>query len=55
VTVYPSFDEVIAAHAQVIARFGGLPGLRDRAALESALGRPRSGYYRDVIEEAAVL
>jgi death-on-curing protein len=32
-----------------------LPGLRDRAALESALGRPRSGYYRDMIEEAAAL
>jgi death-on-curing protein len=55
VTVYPSFDEVIAAHAQLIAKFGGSPGLRDRAALESALGRPGSGYYRDVIEEAAAL
>ena len=27
--------------------------MRDHAALESALARPRSGYYRDLIQEAA--
>src|SRR5262245_35038562 len=36
-------------------RFGGAGGLRDRGALEAALARPRSGYYADVIEEAAAL
>jgi death-on-curing protein len=39
----------------LIARFGGVAGIRDRSALESALARPRSGYYPDVIQEAAAL
>jgi death-on-curing protein len=55
VTAYPTVDEVIAVHAQLIARFGGSLGIRDRAALESALARPRSGYYSDLIQEAAAL
>ena len=29
--------------------------MRDRGALESALARPQSGYYVDVIQEAAAL
>jgi death-on-curing protein len=55
VTSYPTLDEVIAVHAQLIARFGGSLGIRDRGALESALARPRSGYYNDIIQEAAAL
>ncbi len=43
-TVYPTIDEVISAHAILIARFGGASGIRDQGALESALGRPQSGY-----------
>ena len=54
-TCYPSVEEVIAAHARLLARFGGSPGLRDRAALESALARPQSGYYTDLIQQAAAL
>jgi death-on-curing protein len=30
-------------------------GVRDRGALESALARPQSGYYVDLIQEAAAL
>ena len=30
-------------------------GIRDRGALESALARPQTGYYTDVIQEAAAL
>ena len=30
-------------------------GIRDLAALESALARPRSGYYTDLIQQAAAL
>ena len=30
-------------------------GIRDAAALESALARPRSGYYADLIQEAAAM
>lgn len=54
-TSYPTVDEVLAVHAQLIARFGGSLGIRDRGALESALARPRSGYYNDIIQEAAAL
>ena len=54
-TYYPSVDEAIAVHAQLIARFGGSLGVRDRGALESAMARPQSGYYEDIIQEAAAL
>lgn len=54
-TIYPSFDEVLAAHARLLKTFGGAPGVRDRGALKSALGRPQSGHYRDLIEQAAAL
>jgi death on curing protein len=55
VTFYPGIDEVVAVHARLIARFGGTLGIRDRGALESALARPQSGYYEDLIQEAAAL
>ena len=54
-TRYPTVEETVAVHAELIARFGGSEGIRDRAALESALARPRSGYYIDLIQEAAAL
>jgi len=55
VTYYPNIEEVLATHARLIERFGGSSGLRDRGALESALARPQSGYYDDLIQEAAAL
>jgi death-on-curing protein len=55
VTHYPSVEDVLAAQDEVLGRFGGGAGLRDRAALESALARPRSGYYLDLIQQAAAL
>ena len=42
-------------HRQLIERYGGGQGLRDPGALEAALFRPQSGYYDDVIAEAAAL
>ena len=54
-TIYPTIDEVLAAHARLIARFGGAGGLRDRGALEAALARPQVGYYEGLIQEAAAL
>lgn len=50
---YPGIEEVISAHNWLIARFGGSLGIRDRAGLESALARPKTGYYEDLIQEAA--
>jgi death-on-curing protein len=55
VTRYPTVEETVTVHARLIARFGGSEGIRDRAALESALARPRCGYYIDLIQEAAAL
>jgi death-on-curing protein len=48
-TSYPTVDEVVAVHARLIARFGGSLGIRDRGGLESALSRPQTGYYGDLI------
>ncbi|MDL2279867.1 type II toxin-antitoxin system death-on-curing family toxin [Desulfovibrio sp. OttesenSCG-928-G11] len=52
---YPTFAELLAMHAILQERYGGAPGLRDPGALEAALFRPQSGYYQDVVEEAAAL
>jgi len=48
-------DEVLAIHDRLIETFGGPGGLRDPGLLESALFRPRSGYYADLAEMAAAL
>jgi death on curing protein len=53
--IYPTVAEVIETHRLLIEEFGGLHGIRDRGLLESAVFRPRSGYYSDIIEEAAAL
>jgi len=47
--------EILAIHDEQIQRFGGSQGLRDEGALEAALFRPQTGYYADLIEEAAAL
>ncbi len=50
-----SVDEVLEIHTALIDRFGGAHGLRDEGLLESALYRPRSGYYIDLVEMAAAM
>lgn len=50
-----SLDEVKVIHERLVERFGGAPGLRDLGLLESALYRPRTGYYRDLVEMASAL
>jgi len=50
-----SVDEVLAIHERLIEHFGGPPGVRDLGLLESALYRPRTGYYQDIAEMAAAL
>ena len=52
---FPTLREVLAMHDELIRLFGGSAGLRDPAALESALMRPQIGYYNSLIEEAAAL
>lgn len=46
-------EDCLVLHAQQIERFGGTDGVRDAGLIEAALQRPQSGYYRDIIEEAA--
>lgn len=53
--LYLSTKEVMLMHGVLIHQFGGSPGIRDEGALEAALYRPKSGYYSDVISEAAAL
>jgi death-on-curing protein len=55
VTDYLSLDEVLYIHAELIRVFGGAPGVRDKGLVESALLRPQTGYYADLIEETAAL
>jgi death-on-curing protein len=51
-------EAVIAIHAEVLAAHGGLPGLRDRGLLESAVAAPQASFggkslINDPIEIAA--
>src|SRR6202142_3169800 len=54
-TGYLTVAEVLAMHTDLIERYGGSHGVRDPGLLESALYRPQTGYYADLIEEAAAL
>jgi death-on-curing protein len=53
--IYPTVAETIETHRLLIEEFGGSHGLRDRRLLEAAVMRPQSGYYGNLIEEAAAL
>jgi death-on-curing protein len=55
VTDYLTIAEVLAIHEDQIDRYGGAHGVRDMGLLEAALFRPQTGYYADLIEEAAAL
>ena len=50
-----SLDEILALHERLIDHFGGAQGVRDLGLLESALYRPRTGYYADIAEMATAL
>ncbi len=50
-----TLDEALLLHEELIAVFGGADGVRDLGLLESALFRPRTGYYIDLLEMAAAL
>jgi death-on-curing protein len=52
---YLTLADILAIHAIQIKRYGGSAGIRDPGALESALFRPQTGYYDDIIGEAAAL
>ncbi|OEO32343.1 death-on-curing protein [Devosia insulae DS-56] len=54
-TLYITLDEALRIHELLIKEFGGAVGVRDMGLIESALLRPQTGYYADLIEEAAAL
>ncbi|MBI4923091.1 MAG: type II toxin-antitoxin system death-on-curing family toxin [Devosia nanyangense] len=54
-TSYITLEEALRIHEVLIDAFGGAHGVRDMGLLESALLRPQTGYYGDLIEEAAAL
>lgn len=54
-TDYLTLADIFAIHIDQIERYGGADGLRDMGQLESALFRPQTGYYDDLIAEAAAL
>ncbi len=54
-TDYLTAIEILAIHQDQIERYGGTAGIRDPGLLEAALFRPQTGYYADLIDEAAAL
>ena len=52
---YLTVPDVLAIHSILIQRYSGTHGIRDSGALESALFRIQSGYYVDIVAEAAAL
>lgn len=55
ITLYPTLHETLELHARLLERFGGAGGIRDLGLLESALMRPRTGYYKSLSLQAAAL
>ena len=52
---YLTLGDVLAIHADQITTYGGSAGIRDPGQLDAALFRPQTGYYADIIAEAAAL
>jgi death-on-curing protein len=57
---YLTLGEVLELHRLIIARWGGVAGVRDLGALESAVAQPRMSFggsdlYSDIVEKAAAL
>lgn len=50
-----SLQEALVIHQQLLEHFGGPEGIRDTGLLLSALYRPQTGYYKDLVEMAAAL
>lgn len=52
---YLTVDDILAIHQEQIDHYGGSLGVRDLQGLESAVGRLQSGYYENLLDEAAAL
>ncbi|HET6610633.1 MAG TPA: type II toxin-antitoxin system death-on-curing family toxin [Kofleriaceae bacterium] len=54
-SLFLTLEEVLELHRELLRRFGGTDGVRDLGLLESALARPRTGYYETLSLQAAAL
>ena len=54
-TDYLTVADVLGMHTALMQRYAGALGVRDPGALEAALFRPQTGYYDDILGEAAAL
>lgn len=52
---YLTVADVLGMHSVLMERYGGALGVRDPGALEAALFRPQTGYYDDIVAQAAAL
>ena len=52
---YLTLDDALYIHTEQLRLFGGAKGIRDHGLIESALLRPQTGYYADLVEQAAAL
>jgi death-on-curing protein len=52
---YLTVAEVYRMQYRLIELFGGLHGVRDKGAVEAAVFRPQTGYYKSIEEEAAAV
>ena len=54
-TLYLTIAEVLEMQRRLIEEFGGLHGVRDAGLLASAVFRPQTGYYDDLLHQAAAM
>lgn len=57
-TIVPQWLEIetiLAAHDETLAIDGGVPGIRDRGLLESALERPKNRFYYEGVDDLCEL
>ena len=52
---YLTVADLLGMHTVLMQHYGGAMGVRDPGALEAALFRPQTGYYKDILAEAAAL
>ena len=52
---FPKLEQVLELQRSLIDEFGGRHGIINQSMLESAIGRPQTGYYEDLHSMAAAL
>lgn len=52
---YLTLDDALYIDGEQLRLFGGAQGVRHLGLIESALLRPQTGYYADLVEQAAAL